>query len=142
MFGTEVWKWALTSTRPRSPSFTPASSSPMPWVLALRPEATSTAAAAIEPPSLSPRVIRPSSTSTDSTVAGIRNCTPRSSIRAWSRADISRSRKERSGVRASTRMTGMPRAAKVQAYSQPMTPPPTTTSECGTSVIWRMVSES
>ena len=45
-------------------------------------------------------------------------------------------------MRASTRVTGMPSAAKVQAYSQPMTPPPTTTSECGTSDINKMLSES
>ncbi len=114
----------------------------MPAVFALRPEATSSAAAAMVSPSLSPSVTRPSSTSTDSTVAGIRNCTPSPSIRALSRVDISRSRKDSSGVRASTSVTGMPSAAKVQAYSQPMTPPPRTTSECGTSDMRRMLSES
>ena len=44
--------------------------------------------------------------------------------------------------RFSTTVTLVPRAAKIEAYSMPMTPAPTTTIEDGTFVSPRMPSES
>ena len=55
---------------------------------------------------------------------------------------ISRSMCGRSVVRPSMRCTSTPSAAKIDAYSQPMTPAPTTAIDCGMVAMCRIVSLS
>ncbi len=54
--------------------------------------------------------------------------------RRWNFSDSTISGSQKSSIwsRFSTRVTRVPRAAKIDAYSTPMTPAPTTTSESGT----------
>ncbi len=54
-------------------------------------------------------------------------------IAAFSRATSSLSKKGKISLRASTKVTGTPSAANMQAYSQPITPPPKIVSEVGMS---------
>src|SRR5207253_913039 len=62
--------------------------------------------------------------------------------RSRRRSEISLSRKGRSRSRPSTRVTSTPSAIKMEAYSQPMTPPPITARLLGMRSICRKVSES
>ena len=63
-------------------------------------------------------------------------------IASSSAAETSWSRNGSSSSRPSTIQTSVPSAAKVQAYSLPMTPAPTTASDRGSRSSWRIVSES
>ena len=80
--------------------------------------------------------------STDWTSSPKRNDMDRS--RRWNFSDstISGSQKSSIWARFSTSVTRVPRAAKIEAYSTPITPAPTTTSESGTFSRVRIWSES
>ena len=58
------------------------------------------------------------------------------------RCTISRSRNGKISARASTSVTCVPSAANMQAYSQPMTPPPSTVSDGGSVSMVRISSLS
>ena len=64
--------------------------------------------------------------------------------RRWNFSDSTISGSQKSSIwsRFSTRVTRVPSAAKIDAYSTPMTPAPTTTSESGTVSKVRIWSES
>ena len=68
----------------------------------------------------------PSATSIDSTASPKRNVTLRARIWWKSSSTISRSRNSSGRSRRSTSVTATPRAAKIEVYSMPMTPAPTT----------------
>ena len=63
-------------------------------------------------------------------------------IAAFRRVTISASKKGRISERASTSVTLTPRAANMQAYSQPITPPPKIVSDVGKSLMVRISSLS
>src|SRR5262249_7097212 len=67
-----------------------------------------------------------SSNARRSTRSPSRNVTFRFRIWWTSSSTISRSTQSSSRSRCSTRVTAMPRAANIEAYSTPITPPPTT----------------
>ena len=113
-----------------------------PRVLPVRPAATSTAWTSSSFPDASERRTFFWPTSTAFTESGMAKLTPSSFIRATSASTISLSRNVSIRSRCSTRVTGMPSAANMQAYSQPMTPPPMTASEVGTSCMSSSSSES
>ena len=58
------------------------------------------------------------------------------------RSAVSASRKSSSRARPSMRWTSIPSAAKMQAYSHPMTPAPITASRRGSRLMARMESLS
>ena len=58
------------------------------------------------------------------------------------RSTISASRNDSSGSLRSIRWTSVPSAANIDAYSQPITPPPRTAIEAGSRSISRIESES
>ena len=64
--------------------------------------------------------------------------------RRWNFSDSTISGSQKSSIcgRFSTRVTRVPRAANIEAYSTPITPAPTTTIEPGTVSSWRIWSES
>ena len=72
----------------------------------------------------------------------VTQATPASSIWLCSDSEISRSMLPMISPRFSTTVTFTPRAAKMQAYSQPMTPPPMTSMVGGIAWRVRMLSES
>jgi hypothetical protein len=81
-------------------------------------------------------------TSTFSTSSPNRNVTDWS--RRWNFSDSTTSGSQNSSIcgRFSTTVTRVPRAANIDAYSMPITPAPTTTSEAGTRCSVRTASES
>ena len=80
--------------------------------------------------------------STASTVSPRRKITPRSRSDSCSARTISESQNGSSSRRASTTVTFVPTAANIEAYSRPITPAPTTTSDCGICLRLRIPSES
>ena len=86
-----------------------------------------------------PRRGGPSDTSKRSTASPNRKVTLRFRIWWMSSSTISRSAKSRIRSRRSTTVTSIPSAAKIEAYSIPMTPPPTTVIARG-SRFRRMMS--
>ena len=72
--------------------------------------------------------------STDSTVPGMARAIPIRTIRSLSANENSPSRNGRRMSRPSTRVTLIPSAANMQAYSHPITPPPITAMEGGISL--------
>ena len=71
-----------------------------------------------------------------------KNCKPRQARRSRRRSEISESRNGSKRSRPSTSATFTPSAVKMEAYSQPITPPPTTARLRGIRSISRIVSES
>jgi len=63
------------------------------------------------------------------------NCICRCSEISWSMKGSSR-------LRESTRVTFTPRAEKIEAYSEPITPPPMTAMVLGMNFMFRIESES
>ena len=80
--------------------------------------------------------------STASTVSPRRKTTPRSRSDSCSARTISESQNGSSSRRESMTVTLVPTAANIDAYSMPITPAPTTTSDCGMCARLRMPSES
>ena len=72
--------------------------------------------------------------STASTVSPRRKTTPRSRSESCSARTISESQNGSSSRRVSMTVTFVPTAANIDAYSMPITPAPTTTSDCGISL--------
>ena len=136
-------KWSSTAMRPRSSASRPAFGEVEPVGRALaagrvehRVGGDALAAREVGDRAALVRCRRPS------TVSPKRKMTPRS--RRWycSASTIWSSQNSSSRWRCSTTVTWVPSAANIEAYSMPITPAPTTTSELGSRLERRMSSES
>ena len=69
-----------------------------------------------------------------------RSVMPRCRMKYWKASPISWSRNRRMRLRPSTSVTRTPSVAMMQAYSAPMTPPPTTIIVLGSELRFRISS--
>ena len=138
-----VRKCESTLRLPRSSGMTPSVSSPSPRVFPLRPSDHSAQSASIVSPSH--RVTRARPSASPSTFVAFfpkQMRIPTSSIPWVSTVRMSSSRKRMSALRGSMSVTSTSSSAKMLAYSLPITPAPTMTSECGIVASSRMPSAS
>mmetsp|Transcript_19345 Transcript_19345/g.60242 ORF Transcript_19345/g.60242 Transcript_19345/m.60242 type:complete len:228 (-) Transcript_19345:414-1097(-) len=135
--GTLVAKWSSTSTMPRGPILTPASSSPRPAVNGLRPIATSTMSASSTScsPFLTDSTVSfaPSPTrSPFTTLVPILNFMPCLLSVRWNVLAISSSMPGVTRSRNSTTVTSAPSLRQTEPISRPITPAPITIIFLGT----------
>ena len=132
MCGTAVRYCSSTWIRPRLSAASPAFSRSSSSVTPCRPAEYITMSAAIRLP-LARLVTVPRGV-----ISTLATSSPKRKVTAWSRrwnfSDSTTSGSQKSSIagRFSTTVTRVPSAANIEAYSMPITPAPTTTSEPGT----------
>jgi hypothetical protein len=128
--------------RPRPSISTPASSRPRPSVFPTRPDAKSTLSGLISSPSASLQLRPLSSRLTAALPPPSTSLIPKPEKTSLRSCEISASRNERMRSPESTSVTLTPSAVKIDAYSHPTAPPPTTTRLSKGRSMTRTVSES